>query len=68
MSDDDGGGDCSTDGTCGDDEGGIAITAIPGIKVATTTLLEESRFALEQFSIGTRDQIKTKDVDSCPAK
>ena len=45
-------GDCSTDGSCGDDDSSISETDLFGVKLAPTSLTEETVNALQQFSIG----------------
>jgi len=51
MADDMDVGDCSSDGSCGGDDELMGGTPIAGVKVATTTLTEETLMALQQFSI-----------------
>ena len=52
---DDGGdvGDCSTDGSCGDEDSG-PIEGQIGIELTPTSLTEETVNALQQFSIGQK--------------
>lgn len=45
-------GDCSTDGSCGGDDGMMAEVPMEGVKLAKTTLQEETYLAFQQFSIG----------------
>jgi len=44
-------GDCSTDGSCGGDDGMMAEVPMEGVKLAKTTLQEETYLAFQQFSI-----------------
>ncbi len=46
-------GDCSTDGTCEGESGpgGLPKVPIPGVKFASTTLMEESESAVQQFAL-----------------
>ena len=59
MADDMDVGDCSSDGSCGGDDELMGGTPIAGVKVATTTLTEETLMALQQFSIGKQKNRKT---------
>lgn len=45
-------GDCSTDGSCGGDDAMMAEVPVEGVKLAKTTLQEETYLAFQQFSIG----------------
>ena len=45
-------GDCSSDGSCGGADGVMMGPPVAGVKLAKTTLTEESVMALKQFSIG----------------
>ena len=53
-------GDCSTDGSCGDDDSSISETDLFGVKLAPTSLTEETVNALQQFSIGKQNSSKIK--------
>ena len=48
-------GDCSTDGSCGDDDSSISEADLFGVKLAPTSLTEETVNALQQFSIGKQN-------------
>ena len=52
---DDGGdvGDCSTDGSCGDEDS-LAVEGQLAVELAPTSLTEETVNALQQFSIGQK--------------
>ena len=45
-------GDCSTDGSCAGDDGMVSEVPVEGVKLAKTTLQEETYLAFQQFSIG----------------
>lgn len=49
-------GDCSTDGSCAGDDAVMAGPPVAGVKLATTTLTQESVMAFQQFSIGNKNQ------------
>ena len=45
-------GDCSSDGSCGGDDGMMAEVPMEGVKLAKTTLQGETYLAFQQCSIG----------------
>ena len=51
-------GDCSSDGSCGDDDSGVPMPGSEGKLDGETSLLEASQLALQQFSIGISVTVK----------